>query len=123
MIYANNPELKSWVEVEQGSDFPIQNLPFGVFKTAQLSPRVGVAIGNKIVDLQALSSLGYLDNLAFDINDFSNDKLNSLMKKGKANTTELRNRIAKLLSTENNDLSGNLTSLMYLNFDKVNIVQ
>jgi len=46
MIPANNPQLKSWVEVPQNSDFPIQNLPFGIFKTAQDNERVGVRIGD-----------------------------------------------------------------------------
>ena len=32
MIKANNPSLKSWVEVPEGNDFPIQNLPFGIYK-------------------------------------------------------------------------------------------
>jgi fumarylacetoacetase len=47
MIAANNPALKSWVEVPENSDFPIQNLPFGIFKTSSsLKPRVGVRIGD-----------------------------------------------------------------------------
>ena len=54
----HNPELKSWVESanEPGCDFPIQNLPFGIFKRrgAKESPRGGVAIGDQILDLAAL---------------------------------------------------------------------
>jgi fumarylacetoacetase len=54
----HNPELKSWVEPanEPGCEFPIQNLPFGVFKRKGLreSPRGGVAIGDQILDLAAL---------------------------------------------------------------------
>ncbi|MFN7600657.1 MAG: fumarylacetoacetase, partial [Bacteroidota bacterium] len=50
-IPANNPSLKSWVEVPPHSDFPIQNLPFGIFKTEYLSPVAGVAIGNYVLDL------------------------------------------------------------------------
>ena len=48
MIKANNPNLKSWVNVPTKSDFTIQNLPFGVFSVLTDSPRVGVAIGEKI---------------------------------------------------------------------------
>ena len=55
MIRANNPTLKSWVEVPEGSDFPIQNLPFGVFKTKDSEPRVCSAIGNYVVDLAKVS--------------------------------------------------------------------
>ena len=47
---ANNPALKSWVEVPNDSDFPIQNLPYGIFSTKDKSPRAGVAIGDYILD-------------------------------------------------------------------------
>ena len=60
-IKANNPKLTSWIEVEKDSDFPIQNLPFGIFSKENKSPRVGVAIGNQILDLKELFKLGYLD--------------------------------------------------------------
>ncbi|MDX1445288.1 fumarylacetoacetase [Lishizhenia sp.] len=107
MIQANNPSLKSWVEVPAGSDFPIQNIPFGVFKTGNLTPRVGTRIGDFVLDLKTLYVLGYLDNLPFDLEDFDTDSLNPMMKKGKAATRDLRNRISKLLATDHNDLSGN----------------
>ena len=47
-IKANNPEISSWINVNQESDFPIQNLPFGVFSIKNSSARIGVAIGNEI---------------------------------------------------------------------------
>ncbi|NQX91683.1 MAG: fumarylacetoacetase, partial [Flavobacteriales bacterium] len=104
MIEANNPNLKSWVEVPSNSDFPIQNLPFGVFETAQLSARPGVAIGEQIVDLKTLFTLGYLENLPFEADDFNSKKLNPIIGRGKGACRELRNRISKLLSTETPDL-------------------
>ena len=61
MLETNNPALKSWIEVPKGSDFPIQNLPFGIFKTRYLTPVAGVAIGEFIVDLVYLHEHGYLD--------------------------------------------------------------
>ena len=48
-IKANDPTIKSWVEIPKNSDFTIQNLPFGIFSTSSNSPRVGVAIGNTSV--------------------------------------------------------------------------
>ncbi|MEM6362582.1 MAG: fumarylacetoacetase, partial [Bacteroidota bacterium] len=54
MINPNNPSLKSWVEVPEESDFPIQNLPFGVFKTDYLGAAAGVAIGAHVLDLTYL---------------------------------------------------------------------
>lgn len=106
-ISANNPDLKSWVEVPENSDFPIQNLPFGVFKTANLSARVGSRIGDFVVDLKSLFVLGYLENLPFEGGDFSADVLNPMMKKGKKATRDLRNRISKLLDIHQKDLQAN----------------
>ncbi|WP_417265477.1 fumarylacetoacetase [Brumimicrobium sp.] len=107
MIKANDPSLKSWIEVDANSDFPIQNLPFGIFKTKQGAARVGSRIGDKVIDLNALYVLGYFKNLPFAQADFQTDALNPLMKKGKSATTELRNRLSKLFNKENTDLSNN----------------
>jgi fumarylacetoacetase len=104
---ANDPALRSWVAVSEGSDFPIQNLPFGVFKTSQLTPRVGVRIGDHVLDLETLFVLGYLENTTFELSDFDTDYLNSMMKKGKKGTRELRNRISKLLDVNQRDLQDN----------------
>ena len=54
-------QSKSFIEVDAASHFPIQNLPYGVFRPPQyLSARVGVAIGNQILDLAALEQQGLL---------------------------------------------------------------
>ncbi len=106
-IAANNPELRSWVHVPQNSDFPIQNLPFGIFKSVQMTPRVGVRIGDHVLDMKTLFVLGYLENLPFEHTDFDNQFLNAMMKKGKKATRDLRNRVSKLLSTEHDDLKKN----------------
>lgn len=104
---ANDPKLTSWVNVPDGSDFPIQNLPFGIFKTSTLTPRVGVRIGDQVLDLKTLFVLGYLENLSFELTDFDTSYLNNMMSKGKKGTRELRNRISKLLSAEQQDLQKN----------------
>lgn len=106
-IAANNPELTSWVSVPANSDFPIQNLPFGIFQTKNEKPRVGVRIGDHVLDLKTLYVLGYLENLSFELSDFDNEFLNAMMKKGKKATRELRNRISKLLRSDVNDLQKN----------------
>jgi fumarylacetoacetase len=59
-----DPELRSWVPVPDGSDFPIQNLPYGVFHRPGLSPRAGVAIGDWVLDLQILMEAGFFARLA-----------------------------------------------------------
>jgi len=107
MIEANNPSLKSWVEVPQNSDFPIQNLPFGIFKIDDSSARVGVRIGNHVLDLKETYELGYLDHLPFGLSDFENEYLNPMMKKGKQAIRDLRNRISNLLNESKSELKNN----------------
>lgn len=107
MIKANNPNLESWVAVPADSDFPIQNLPLGIFKTDSLAPRVGVRIGDSILDLKTLHVLGYLDNLPFTLDMLDAPTLNGIIKKGKLASRRLRDRISDLLNKENAELQNN----------------
>lgn len=100
-ITANNPALRSWVAGADHSEFPIQNLPFGIFQVAEGSKRVGVRIGEQVLDLAQMAAYGYFQDLPFATSDFSQDYLNTFMKKGKLAVRALRNRIAELLSTDN----------------------
>ena len=93
--------LQSWVEVKQESDFTIQNLPFGIFSTQKKSARVGVAIGNKIVDILELANNGFID---FDTTLFDTDKLNDFMALGRPAASKLRNRLQELLNENNDEL-------------------
>ncbi len=106
-IEANNPALISWINVPSQSDFPIQNIPFGVIQTDQLEKRVASRIGDQVIDLKALFVLGYLENLPFELSDFDASSLNSMMKKGKKSIHDLRNRIAKLFEINHLDLKNN----------------
>lgn len=96
-IKANDPKLRSWVPVPAGSDFPIQNLPFGIFQTIHRSPRVGVAIGEHILDLVAVAELGYFDAIQFDKKVFNKSTLNSFIALGKPTWRKVRERISELL--------------------------
>lgn len=104
MISANDPNLKSWVDIPENSDFPIQNLPFGIFNTEGDEPRVGVAIGDQVLDLKSLHVLGYLKNLPFNLDDLASPSLNKMMKRGKQATRELRNAVSQLLRKDNTEL-------------------
>ena len=106
-IKANSPSLNSWVKVPENSDFPIQNLPFGIYSTKNKTKRVGVAIGNQILDLSNLFELGFFKSLSFCEHCFSNEFLNRMMGHGKVEVRELRNRISELLNIENTELSQN----------------
>ena len=107
MIAANNPNLKSWVSVPENSDFPIQNLPFGIISSAILSKRVAVRIGDYALDLKVLAELGYLKETGFDSSDFDAPFLNPMMKKGKLAVRGLRNRISELLLHSSTSLQNN----------------
>ena len=62
-ITANNPNRKSWLEVASESDFPIQNIPFGVFLTKENVVTVGTRIGDFAIDLGALQQLDYFNGI------------------------------------------------------------
>lgn len=96
--------LKSWVQVANDSDFTIYNLPFGVFRNKRLSPRIGVAIGDKIVDLRALQEAGFFNDIKLDDDVFSQDYLNSFIALGKATTKKVRERVQQLLHEDNVEL-------------------
>ena len=103
-----NKNLKSWIEIDSNSDFPIQNIPFGVFKTKLGGDaRCASRIGDYVIDLSQLATLGYFDDLKMDVSVFFEEKLNSFMALGKETTTAVRNRIAEVFSVENEDLQHN----------------
>ncbi|MBK7871848.1 MAG: fumarylacetoacetase [Saprospiraceae bacterium] len=98
-IKANDPSLQSWVNIPSNSDFPIQNLPFGIFQTANLSPRIGVAIGEQVADLQVLAKHGFFDDLKIDRRVFAQAYLNDFIALGKAKTSAVRNRLSEILDS------------------------
>jgi fumarylacetoacetase len=121
-IYANQPQLTSWIEVSKDSDFPIQNLPFGIFSDAISSTkRVGVALGNKVIDVYQLFELGYLADLPFSGGDFENDFLNDMMMHGKLATRALRNRIAELFEAGNETLKKNTHHVQEVLFEQTQV--
>lgn len=110
MVNANDPKLKSWVEVPGGSDFPIQNLPFGIFKTDYLPPGAGVAIGDYVLDLVYLHENGFLDGLGLPPGIFNHKDLNVFLALGRKRGREVRQRISELLRHDNDELKSNLVA-------------
>src|SRR5690606_22444209 len=86
------------------SAFTIYNLPFGIFRNKRLSPRVGVAIGDKIVDLSALQEAGFFQDIKLDEEVFLQDSLNPFISRGRSTTKKVRDRVQQLLNEENSDL-------------------
>ena len=92
---------KSWVAMTPNNDFSLQNLPFGIFSTSKKTPRVGVAIGDKIIDLVELAKHGFIE---VEENLLHNQYLNDFMEKGRPFAGKIRLRIMDLLSEDNGDL-------------------
>ena len=91
----HDPKLASWVEgAEPGSDFPIQNLPIGIFSEAKGLRRPGVAIGDYILDLTA--SVDLLDEEWRE--DLSQPILNAWLSRGPEAHRALRQRLSEILS-------------------------
>jgi fumarylacetoacetase len=95
------PSLKSFIEVAPDSHFPIQNLPFGVFRPAKGDARVGVAIGEFVLDLSVLEELGHFRGPEFhDRAVFSENALNGFLALGRPAWSKAREVIQHLLAAE-----------------------
>jgi fumarylacetoacetase len=104
MSHPNDPALRSFIEVDPSSDFPIQNLPYGVFSAIeQPAPRIGVAIGDFVLDLAVLEQQGLLA-IAGHHNIFSQASINAFMALGPKIWSQTRARISALLRSDRAEL-------------------
>ncbi|ETW10362.1 fumarylacetoacetase [Aphanomyces invadans] len=96
----------SFVDVSPNSDFPIQNLPYGIFSTREdpEHKRVGVAIGDLVLDLSVIAAEGHFN---FDASFFAEPTLNSFMAAGKTTWDAARATIKRLLSVDEPTLRDN----------------
>ncbi len=106
-ITANDITRKSWLEVPAKSDFPIQNIPFGVFLTKEHVVTIGTRIGNYAIDLGALQQLDYFHGIELTDDMFMQDTLNDFISDGQKTWRLVRNRIADLFDAENAKLRDN----------------
>src|SRR5215204_2813328 len=118
----NDPGLKSWLQVPRNSDFPIQNLPFGIFKTRYLSPVAGVAIGDYVLDLVYLHENGYLDGLGLPSGIFNQKYLNDFFALGRKKIREVRERISELLTVSNDELNVAAREIALVPMDEVQML-
>jgi fumarylacetoacetase len=104
-IKANNPALRSWIAVPEQSDFPIQNIPFGVFSFQKGTPRACTRIGDTVIDLSVLVEQGYLDSLRLpDVSVFHAETLNDFIALGKPFWRKTRDLLSSLFQKENETL-------------------
>ncbi|HVS16681.1 MAG TPA: fumarylacetoacetase [Thermoanaerobaculia bacterium] len=99
----HDPSRRSWLESANlpGCQFPVQNLPFGVFRAdGDGTARVGVAIGDRVLDLSRAQERGLLDGLDGELRYAAvADTLNPLMRLDRPRWRALRGRLSELLST------------------------
>ncbi|WP_181305663.1 fumarylacetoacetase [Rufibacter sp. XAAS-G3-1] len=108
MLTANDPSLHSWIQIAPDCDFQIQNLPFGIFQTEDRDARVGVAIGDYVLDVYVLTQHGLFDML--DVEDptvFHRPYLNDFMALGRVIWRQVRGRISELLRNDNPEIRDN----------------
>ena len=96
--------MQSWIKIDQNSDFSIYNIPFGIFSESDHIKRVGIAIGDTVLDVYAAYELGVFKDLEFDIKVLESDSLNDFIALGKSITVKVRELIQAELCNENSVL-------------------
>lgn len=105
--------MKTWIAIPNNSDFTIHNIPFGIFSTKTIKPRVCIAIGSQILDLVVAYDLGIFNDIYFDESVFKNEFLNDYISLGKENTILIRQLIQQELIDENSILKQNESVFLF----------
>ncbi|MDA3944476.1 MAG: fumarylacetoacetase [Bacteroidetes bacterium] len=107
MLKSNNPELTSWIETNKESDFPIQNLPYGIAAAGDLV-FAATRIGDTVIDLSVLADFGFFDRLFIpDLSVFYQKTLNDIAALPKNSRVAIRERLSEIFCSENNELKEN----------------
>src|SRR5512136_534009 len=98
----HDPALRSWIESanDPATDFPVQNLPFGVFRRRERfsPPRIGVAIGDMVLDATSYACAGLFDVLSTTVVEaFDSSTLNRVMALDGGERRALRERLSEAL--------------------------
>ncbi|GAB3178969.1 fumarylacetoacetase [Telluribacter humicola] len=94
----------SWLAISPDSDFSVHNLPYGIFSRNGESPEVGVAIGDRIIDLTAAAQLGLLNEWEGAVSVFRQSTLNDFIALGRPAWQQLRAVLQRLLTDEESPL-------------------
>lgn len=116
-ITANDINRKSWINVPENCDFPIQNIPFGVFITKDDVITIGTRIGDSAIDMGALQQLNYFEGIELTDDMFMQDTLNDFISDGKKTWRLVRNRLADLFDETNPILRDNKEHKEIIIFD------
>jgi fumarylacetoacetase len=91
--------MASWISVQDDSDFSLRNLPYGVFSTDGSSSRIGVAIGDYVLDMKVLAQDQVFADLEFNTQTLEATDLNEYAALGKDVHGRVRRRLHQLLET------------------------
>ena len=89
--------MQTWIKIDKNSDFSIYNLPFGVYSTESKNKRIGIAIGDMVLNLEGINKLGVFDGLNIGSNVFVSNYLNDFISLGKKTTIKVREIVQKEL--------------------------
>ncbi len=106
-LTANDPTRKTWLDTKPNTDFPIQNIPFGVFLTRDDIITIGTRIGDYAIDLGALHQLGYFEGIELTDDIFLQDSLNDFIADGRKTWRLVRNRVSDIFLKDNPKLRDN----------------
>src|SRR5206468_32349 len=95
--------LRSFIDIPRDSHFPLENLPFGVFKPRDGNARIGVALSNYVVDLSVLEEAGHFRGWS-EGEVFARDSLNEFLKLGRPAWRKVREILQGLLAAETTTL-------------------
>ena len=110
MTVNNTNNQETWLDVSPGSDFPIQNLPFGIFRQGMGSPHAATRIGNTVIDLFNLGEGGFLDGLGINPGVFNSPKLNPFIELGRPAWRAVRLQLTVLFSHGNDEIRDRIRS-------------
>lgn len=92
--------MPSWISVSDDSDFSLQNLPYGIFSTPELDRRIGVAIGDQVLDLKVLCQSEIFTGLGFDTSTLQESTLNLYAGQGRKVHRKVRALLQELLQSQ-----------------------
>ncbi|MEC8538063.1 MAG: fumarylacetoacetase [Bacteroidota bacterium] len=101
MKSANNLKRKSWIKYDKNCDFPIQNIPFGVFKTKNNEFHAGSIIGETLISLKNLEKHDYFNNVVLKNETFQGKDLNNFLEQKKNSWRSVRSKIGDLFDIKN----------------------
>jgi fumarylacetoacetase len=101
MNKTNDPGLRSWMPMDEESDFPVQNLPFGMFRTNSTPPSAATRIGDTVISLHALAKRGFFHKTGIDPEVFNRPGLNDFIALGKPAWHSLRESLSDMFNADN----------------------